>query len=193
MGNFVYNIRTWTPSVIVALESASTGTTITSANSAASKQFDRFIARLTCADNDVRQKAVARTLARMKPPARERAINRLVDMLKSQSKRVRRSAADSLFKMAGVALPALREALLSTQESKFQVRLAELLGRIGAAYSPAHRSDIEDTLETALLEVRNGKVEDAILSALHQIGPDPVMLEMAMNLLRAGKGVMKTS
>ena len=159
----------------------------------ADKQFDRFMTRLTSADNDVRQKAVIRALAETKPLARERTISRLVDLLKSQSERVRRSAADSLFEMTGVALPALREALLSTQESKFQVRLAELLGRIGAAYSPAHHSDIENTLETALLEVRNGKVEDAILNALHQIGPNPVMLEMAMNLLRAGKSVMKTS
>ena len=159
----------------------------------AGKQFDHLIAWLTGADNDVRQKAVARTLAGMKPLARERAINRLVDMLKTQSKQIRRSAADSLFEMAGVALPALREALLSTQESKLQIRLAELLGRIDAAYSPAHHRDIEDTLETALLEVRNGKVEDAILNALHQIGPDPVMLEMALSLLQTGKGVMKTS
>ena len=79
--------------------------------SAAGKQFDRIIARLTSVDGDRRQKAVTRVLAETKPQVRERIIDHIITLLKSQDEPTCRRAAASLVEMGDVCVPALRDSL----------------------------------------------------------------------------------
>ena len=140
--------------------------------------------RLTCLDDHQRRDAVIRVMAMAVPPVRVLIIDHLVSLLTSRSAAKRRSAEDSLFEMKEWGLPCLRSAILSMQQSTVQVRLAALLGRIGATVSPALQIDIHLALGIAMARTKDAKVVAAILLAMEQIRPGSAAVEVAFRSAR---------
>ena len=154
----------------------------------ADKLLDPFVECLAGANNALRQNAVTHTLTMAIPPVRKRIIDRLMALLKSRSKQIRGAAAESLFEMGEVALPGLRYAILSAQDGTLKVRLAEILGRIGATCSPARQWEIQVAFEVTMAKTKTPKVIAAVLKAMDQICPGSAEIEIALRQMMAGRG-----
>ena len=79
-------------------------------------------------------------------------------------------------------MPALRDSFLNASDSAFKLRLADVLGRVGAKLSPADQAAIQVCLGMSLSGRRSQKVYVAILDALDQMTPGAAAAEIAVQL-----------
>jgi hypothetical protein len=126
---------------------------------------------LTSPDEQRRRAFAAHVLATAIPQVRALIIDRLVAMATTADDTTWARAASSLAEMAPAAFSAVKVRLLRTRTPRLQVRLAELLARMGPQLPAPLRFDLAVTLELALLRVRGAAAREAFVRALSPPGP----------------------
>ncbi len=89
--------------------------------------------------------------------------------------------------MGEAALPVVRRSFIDGRNTGFKARLAEILGRIGAAVLLAHQMAIQMDLGIALNRTRDAGLIAAILMAMDRMRPGAASAEIAMRMPITGE------
>jgi hypothetical protein len=130
------------------------------------RELDGPMKLLTSPDEQRRRAFAAHVLTTAIPQVRALIIDRLVAMATTADDTTWARAASSLAEMAPAAFSAVKLRLLRTRTPRLQVRLAELLARIGRQLPPSGQLDLMVALELAGVRARDATAREAVLKAL---------------------------
>ncbi len=136
------------------------------------KSYVDFLVKLLIRiDDNPRREVVRRIMQETYGPAVDLLVNRLIDLLGERGKSLRHHMAAALAEMGFVVAPILQCRIIASRSASLQIRLVDILARIGKSVSPARHGPIQVDLEIAFAFARSNDVVAALVKAETDLCP----------------------